>query len=112
MALALLLDIKLSLGIASAALTIIGFNGQAIARINVSEGEKCLILEALQRKNRIIDENIFSDCNCECVHNDLKCKYQIEDKCTIQRDEIKHILDGLCDKNVFKKIKRLYKYNF
>lgn len=110
--LALLLDIKLTLGIASAALTIIGFNGQAIARIDVSEGEKCLILEALQRKNRIIDEDVFSSCNSECVHNDLKCKYQKEEKCTIRRDEIKHVLDVLCDKNIFKKIKNLYKYNF
>ena len=37
--LALLLDIKLTLGIASAALTITGFNGQAIARVDVSEGK-------------------------------------------------------------------------
>lgn len=112
LAIALLLDIKLSISIASDALTIMGFNGRAIARIDVSEGEKCLILEALQRKNRIIDENVFFDCNSECVHNDLKCKYQIEEKCTMQVDEIKHVLDGLCDKNVFKKIKHLYKYNF
>lgn len=110
--LALLLDIKLTLGIASAALTITGFNGQAIARVDVSEGEKCLVLEAMQSKNRIIDENVFSVCNSECVHNDLRCRYQSEDKCRISGEDIKRILDGLCDKNIFKKFGNLYKYNF
>ncbi len=110
--LALLLDIKLTLGIASAALTITGFNGQAIARVDVSEGERCLILEAMQSKNRIIDENVFSVCNSECVHSDLRCKYQSEDKCRIRGADIKRILDGLCDKNIFKKFGCLYKYNF
>lgn len=51
-AIALLLDIKITLGFASAALVITGFNGQAIAQIDVSEGEKCLILEAIQKKGK------------------------------------------------------------
>lgn len=89
-----------------------GFNGQAIVKIDVDEGEKCLILEAMQSENRIIDEDVFSMCNFECVHNDLNCKYQKEDRCTIRKDNITEILDGLCEKNVFKKIGKLYKYNF
>lgn len=111
-ALALLLDIKLTVGLASATLAILGFNNQAIVRVDASEGEKCLILEAIQSKNRVINEDIFSICNCECVHNDLDCKYQDGDKCTISKENIKEILDGLCDKNIFKKIKGFYKYNF
>lgn len=109
---ALLLDIKLTIGVTSAALLIMGFNNQAIARVDVSEGEKCLILEAMQSKNHVINEGVFSMCNFECVHNDLKCKYQDGDKCTINKEDIKTILDGLCDKNIFKKIYGLYKYNF
>ncbi len=109
---ALLLDIKLTLGLASAALSILGFNNQAIVRVDVSEGEKCLILEAMQSKNRVINEDVFSMCNFECVHNDLNCKYQDGDKCTISKKDIKEVLDGLCDKNIFKKIRNLYKYNF
>lgn len=111
-ALALLLDIKITLGLASATLAILGFNNQAIVRIDVSEGEKCLILEAMQSKNRVINEDVFAVCNFECVHNDLNCKYQDGDKCTISKESIKNVLDGLCDKNIFKKIGNLYKYNF
>lgn len=111
-ALALLLDIKLTLGFASAALAILGFNNQAIVRVDVSEGEKCLILEAIQSKNRVINEDVFSVCNYECVHNDLDCKYQDGDKCTINKGNIKEILDRLCDKNIFKRIGGFYKYNF
>ena len=71
-----------------------------------------MILEALQSKNRIINEDVFSTCNSECIHNDLKCKYQNSDRCTIRKDDIKRILDELSDKNIFRKIKTLYKYNF
>jgi len=111
-ALALVLDIKLTIGLVSATLAILGFNNQAIARIDASEGEKCLILEALQSKNRVIDEDVFSICNHQCVHNDLNCKYQDGDSCTINKENINAILDGLCDKNIFKKIHKYYKYNF
>lgn len=111
-ALALMLDIKLTIGLASATLAILGFNNQAIVRIDASEGEKCLILEAIQSKNRVIDEDVFSICNHQCVHNDLDCKYQDGDRCTINKENINAILDGLCDKNIFKKIHKFYKYNF
>lgn len=111
-AIALLLDINLTLGLASATLSILGFNNQAIVRVDVSEGEKCLILEAMQSKNQVINEDVFSMCNFECVHNDLACKYQDDDKCTISKENIRTALDGLCDKNIFKKIGSFYKYNF
>lgn len=110
-ALALLLDINLTLGFASAILAILGFNNQAIVRIDVSEGEKCLILEAMQSENRVINEDIFSIYD-ECRHSNLDCKYQDGDNCTISKENIKDILDRLCDKNIFKKIGKFYKYNF
>jgi hypothetical protein len=110
---ALLLDIQLTLGFMSAMLAITGFNNQAIVKVDVSEGEICLILEAMQSKNRIINEDVFANCNSECIHNDLECKYRnSDDKCTIKKEDIKRILDELCEKNIFKKIKNLYKYNF
>ncbi len=110
--LALVLDIKLTIGLASATLAILGFNNQAIVRIDASEGEKCLILEAIQSKNRVIDEDVLSICNHQCVHNDLNCKYRDGDSCTINNEDINAILDGLCDKNIFKRIHKFYKYNF
>ncbi len=111
-AIALLLDINLTFGLASATLSILGFNNQAIVQVGVSEGEKCLILEAMQSKNRVINENVFSIYNFECVHNDWDCKYQDGDKCIIRKENIKTVLDGLCEKNIFKKIGSFYKYNF
>lgn len=110
--LALLLDIKLTIGFASTTLAILGFNNQAIVKVDVSEGEKCLILEAMHSNNRVITEDVLSLFNCQCVHNDLICKYQDGDSCTISKENIKSILDKLCDKNIFKKINGFYKYNF
>ena len=109
---ALLLDIKLTLGFSATTLAILGFNNHAIVRLDVSGGEKCLVLEAMQRNNRIIDEDVFSLCNSECIHNNLTCRYKCEDKYTMEKDIIKRTLDGLCDKNVFRKIGAYYKYNF
>ena len=111
-AIALILDIKLTIGFASSILSIIGFNNQAIVRINASEGEKCLILEAKYANKRIINEDVLAMYNSECVHNDLMCKYRNGDKCTIQKEDIRRILEELCNKNIFKRIKSLYKYNF
>lgn len=113
-ALALVLDIKLTIGIAATTLAILGFNNQAIVRIDASESEKCLILEAINSKKRVIDEDVFSVCNHQYVHNDLNCKYRDGDTCTINKENINAILDGLCDKNTFnfKKIHKFYKYNF
>lgn len=109
---ALLLDIKLTLGFSSTILAILGVNNHAIVRLDVSEGEKCLVLEAMRSTNRIIDENVFSLCNSECIHNDLACRYKCEDKCTMGKKEIIRTLDELCDKNIFRKIGANYKYNF
>lgn len=111
-AIALILDIKLTIGFASAILSIIGFNNQAIVRINASEGEKCLILEAKRANKRIIGEDVLAMYNSECIHNDLLCKYRSGDKCTIKKEDIRRILEELCDKNIFKRINSLYKYNF
>ena len=109
---ALLLDIKLTLGFAATTLAILGINSYAVVKINVSEGEKCLILEAIQNTKRLINEDVFSSFNSECIHNNLDCKYKSEGKCTIKRDDIKRTLDRLCKKNIFKKINSYYKYNF
>jgi hypothetical protein len=111
-ALALLLDIKLTVGFVSGTLAILGFNQRAIVRLDVSEGEKCLILEAMAHQNREIREDVFSKNHSECVHNDLDCNYRNNDQCTIHRENIKAVLDGLCEKNVFQKRGGSYKYNF
>lgn len=111
-AVALLLDIKLHIGIVSSALAIIGVNGQAIVKVSVEDAEKCLIREAILRNPHIIDEGIFKGTNGECVHNNYNCKYKEEGLCRISESDIVEVLDGLSQKNVFTKIRNQYKYNF
>ncbi len=110
--LALLLDIKLTVGFASTTLAILGFNNQAIVKIDASEGEKCLILEAMRSRNRVITEDVLSSFNGQCIHDDLGCNYQECDRCIINKDKIKSILNKLDRENVFNKINGFYKYNF
>ena len=109
---AILLDINLTLGFASGALAILGFNNQAIAKVDVSSGEKCLILEAMYADDKVIDEYVLERFHSDCVHNDIQCRYQSDETCCINKDEIILLLEGLCKKNVFSKVGRKYKYNF
>ena len=102
----------MTLGFAATTLSILGFNSQAIARVNISEGEACMIMEAQQKNNRVIGEHVLDECRGYCVHYDLACKYKDGDRCTIAKENIRAILDGLCEKNIFTKIHGFYKYNF
>lgn len=112
MAIALMLDIKLTMGFAATTLGILGVNGQAIVKVSAEEAEMCLIKEAILRKPHIIDKEVFKGTANECVHNDFNCKYREEGKCKITENEIVDVLDGLSEKNVFTKIRGQYKYNF
>lgn len=111
-AIALILDIKLRIGIASTALAIIGVSGQAIVEVSAEEAEKCLIREAILQKPHIIDTNIFKDTMHECVHNNYNCRFKKNGMCLIAESDIEKILDRLSEKNVFTKIGDRYKYNF
>ncbi len=111
-AVAVMLDIHLTLGFASAALMILGLDGKAVVKVETFNGEVCLIQEALQNKIHMIDENVLNSFNHECVHNDLECRYRVDDKCTIKKSEIKSTLDDMCQNNIFSKIGSMYKYNF
>lgn len=112
MMIALLLDIKLTLGLASTSLALLGVNGQAIVKVTADEGEICLIREALLRDNRIIDISVLPTRSSECVNYDLQCKFRRDGKCTICAKDTEEILDRLSDKNIFTKIKKYYKYNY
>lgn len=109
---ALVLDVKLTLGVASAVLGIVGKSGQAIVKLDVPAGEECLIREALLTKKHLVDSTILPYCSGECVNNDLPCNYREDGKCTIKAKDVVEILDSLSGKNVFTKIRNSYKYNF
>ena len=112
MAIALMLDIKLTMGFASTTLGILGVNGQAIVKVSAEAAEMCLISEAILHKPHIIDKEVFRGKARECVHNDYNCKYREESMCRITEKEIAEVLDGLSEKNVFTKIGEQYKYNY
>lgn len=109
---AAILDIKVTLGLASAGLMIIGVDGKPIVKLDTYNAEVCLIMEALQNKVHIIDENVLDDFNHKCVHNDLNCRYRNDDECSIKKNDINSILEHLCQNYIFKKIGEMYKYCF
>ena len=109
---ALMLDIKLKMGLVSTTLAIIGAGGRAVVKVDVEDAEKCLISEAIMRKSHIIDKYLFKETRHECVHNDYNCKFKENGMCVITEEHIVDVLDGLSQKNVFKKIGGAYKYNF
>lgn len=112
MAIATALDIKLKLGFVASSLAIIGFSGQAIVKLDVNAGEKCLVYEAMKKPKHIIGENIFLKNHSQCIHNDLPCKHRNNNSCTFSKQDIINTLSGLCDKNVFRKEGALFKYLF
>lgn len=83
-----------------------------VAKIDVSEGEKCLITEAKKSGNKIIRKNVLAKYNHQCVHTDFNCNHKNEDQCKLKQKQIERLLDGLTLKNVFKKVGDSYKFNF
>lgn len=110
--LAAILDIKLTQGFASVALSVSGFNSHAIVKLNEREGEKCVVLEMLRTKSHIIVKDILPPSNRECFNINLNCKYRIDNQCKIKEKDVQKILLSLCNKNVIRENKDGgYKYN-
>lgn len=110
--LAAILDVKLTQGFASVALSINGFNSHAVVKLNERKGEKCVILEMLRAKSHIISEEVLPPNNRECFNSSLNCKHRIGDQCKIEKKDVQKILLSLCEKNVIREIKdNVYKYN-
>lgn len=110
--LATILDVKLTKGVMLAGLSAMGFNNQALSRIDERNGEKCLLLEMLRTKSRTITEFVLPPINNECFNNDLCCKYRIENQCKIKKEDVHKILLSLCQKNVIKECENgKYKYH-
>lgn len=111
MAIATALDIRLKLGFVASSLAIIGFSGQAIVKLDVNAGEKCLVYEAMKNPKHIVGENIFLKNHGQCIHNNLPCKHRNNNSCTFSKQEIINTLSGLCNKNVFRKEGTSFKYD-
>ncbi len=110
--LAAILDVNLTQGFASVALSISGFNSHAVVKLNEAEGEKCVVLEMLRTKMRIITEGVLPPRNRECFNINLNCKYRRGNQCKIEDKDIQKIFLSLCDKNVIRENGNgVYKYN-
>lgn len=98
-----LLDIALTKGFASTALSLFGSSSTAFARIIESNGEKCILKETLTAQQRIGTPDILKKYNQQCCYPTSACKFRDDEKCKCTEDDIVSIYDELCKKNVFKK---------
>lgn len=109
---AAVLDVRLTNGFASLALSLSGFNNHAVVKLDEYKGEKCIVLEILRAKSHTVTEAILPPLNKECFNCNLNCKYRIDDQCKIKEDDIHKIFETLCNKNVIKESEHgRYKYN-
>lgn len=95
----LLLDSRITKGVASAVLGISGLSGQSIHKI--SEQEKCILLETLIGKKRLVDD--YKHYKKQCTQKDIKCPYRIEYTCMRSHSESEKILDELISKEIIKR---------
>ena len=110
---ALLFDIKVTDGIANFVLAETGVNLRLIAKLDVAEGEKCVLLEVYRKDDHQADPDIFRPvCGKECINNDMNCKYRCNGVCTMDQERARNIFESLNAKNVFTKRNDCYKYNF
>lgn len=98
--LALLLDMNVTSGLASATLQLMGLGNQGIAKLNSYLGERCIAREATLMKE--IDKEVLSANHMECVNNDLECKFRKENRCNCMVKDVEKIIDSLEHKNVLK----------
>ena len=97
---AFILDIKLSYGVASFVLQLLGIDGQTFYKLNNNNGEKCVAREFVLKK--YVDKNILN--SKECINNDLPCKYRIDGQCTCSVERVVKILEKLENNSVIKPV--------
>lgn len=101
--LATLLDICLTKGFASVALSLFGVYPTAFARIEEKSGEKCILKEILTRKQKMGNLQILEHNNGKCCNPFSCCKYRKGEECSCTGDDIILIYEKLSEKNVLKK---------
>ena len=111
--LAILLDIKVTDGIANFVLAATGIDLRRVVKLDESEGEKCVLLEVYRKENHQANPDIFKQvCGKECINNDMNCKYRRNVVCAMDQERVKVIFESLHAKNVFTMQNDCYKYNF
>lgn len=100
---ATLLDIYLTKGFASVALSLFGVYPTAFTRIEEKNGEKCILKETLAATHKKGNLQILDQNKGKCCYPLSCCKYRNEEECSCTSDDIILIYEKLCEKNVLEK---------
>ena len=106
--LAVLLDMKVTNGMAGMIIQLTGLGKQGIAKLNEYLGERCIAREAALLKE--IDKNVLDANHGECVNNDLECKFQEKGECRCTFTEVEKIIDKLEKEGVLELNKKTKRY--
>jgi len=114
---ALLLDLKFSKGMASAILTSMGLNEQFIRTIDEFHGEKCVLVEIINRQktfkfSKEININDFLLNHNECINCDFLCKYRRNEKCAMSTKQLYEILIKFENSKIIYENNGYYEYEF
>lgn len=109
---AAILDIILTKGLASAAISLFGVSGTAFVHIEEADGEKCILQETLIMKQKMGNSHILEKYAGKCRNPVSCCKYRQGEECSCTRDDIISIYEKLCAKNVFQRDNAAQVYHY
>lgn len=72
-------------------------------KLDQAIGESCVVLEAAKNKIKGIDGSYFEKFKGECINNNLKCRFNAENRCTCNQMKIQEICQKLCDEHILTK---------
>lgn len=98
-----LLDITLTKGFASAALSLFGVTSTSFAYIEESNGERCILKETLANNPRIGTSDILKKYHHKCCYPTSSCTFRDDEECKCTVNDIINIYEELCKKNIFRK---------
>lgn len=105
---ALLLDIKVTGGLAATLLSLSGSSDVGIIKLDEYEGEKCIVKETISQDEKVGEKDILFKYHGECCNCYMNCKYKELEQCKCSEDSIISIYEKLASKNMF--IKRGEKF--
>lgn len=98
---ALLLDIKVTGGLAATLLSLSGTSGVGIIKLDEYEGEKCIVKETISQDEKVGGKDILVKYHGECCNCYMDCKYRELEQCKCSEDVIISIYEKLVSKNIF-----------
>lgn len=78
-----------------------GFNFLMLNKLNTYNGEKCVVIDAIQEKNHRVTFNSILKSKKTCNHLNFKCKYCVGNLCTLRRNDLMNLMSDLVIKNIF-----------